>query len=411
MHLGIDFGTSNTAVSFADAQGRVALVPLEGSHTVLPSAIFFPEDGAPPLIGRAAVEAYLAGDEGRLLRSLKSILGSPLMDEKTVVQGRLVSFSEVLGLFLAQVVERARAHLGGVPRHVTLGRPVHFHDTDPVRDARAEATLRALAQQLGFAQVRFRHEPIAAASDYERTLRRDVLALVADIGGGTSDFCLARLGPAREGSRAGAAPVLATAGVHVAGNDFDSRLDLELVMPLLGHRHLGNTGKEVPSPVFFDLSTWHLIPLAQSRAGIRRAAELRPFYADLRLHRRLMDTVQQGLGHRLLSDVEGLKIALAASPNARSCPLDHLEPGLAIEAGPTQVDALLDREIRAVVDAARACVRGAGRDAADIDVLYLTGGSSALPAFRRGLRAAFPGADVVEGDAFGSVALGLVGGQ
>lgn len=408
--LGIDFGTSNTAVSFADAQGRAGLVPLEGAHTVLPSAIFFPHDGGPALIGRAAVAAYIAGDEGRLMRSLKSILGSPLMDEKTVVQGRAVSFTEVLEIFLHEVVSRAKAFLGTLPPRVTLGRPVHFHDTDPVRDAKAEATLRELAGRLGFAEVRFRHEPIAAAADYERTLARDALVLVADIGGGTSDFCLARLGPGRKAAAGDAAPVLATAGVHVAGNDFDSRLDLELAMPLLGYRHHGRNGREVPSSIFFDLSTWHLIPFAQSRAGIQRAAEMRPFYGDLQLHQRLMQVVQEGLGHRLLADVEQLKIALGTSNAPQSFALDYLDAALQVAASPAQADALLAREIGDVVGAAMLCVLNAKRACADVEVLYLTGGSSALAAFRAGIAQAFPQATLVAGDAFGSVALGLVTG-
>ncbi|MES2938293.1 MAG: Hsp70 family protein [Pseudomonadota bacterium] len=408
--LGIDFGTSNTAVSFADAQGHAGLVPLEGANTVLPSAIFFPHDGAPALIGRAAVAAYIAGDEGRLMRSLKSILGSPLMDEKTVVQGRAVSFTEILEIFLAKVVERVGAFLGELPRHVTLGRPVHFHDTDPERDAKAEATLKALAQRLGFDEVRFRYEPIAAASDYERMLARDVLTLVADIGGGTSDFCLARLGPGRKQARGGGAPVLSTSGVHVAGNDFDSRLDLELVMPLLGYRHHGRNGREVPSSIFFDLSTWHLIPFAQSRSGIQRATDMRPFYDDLALHRRLMRVVQEGLGHHLLADVEQLKIALGTGTGAQAFAMDYLDAALEVSASRAQADALLAKEIGDIVGAAMLCVLNARRACADVEVIYLTGGSSALSAFRAGIGHAFPNATLVEGDTFGSVALGLVTG-
>ena len=123
------------------------------------------------------------------------------------------------------------------------------------------------AQAVGFEEVSFQLEPIAAALDYERRLSAESTVLVVDVGGGTSDFTVVRLGPKRIQQRNRKEDVLATSGVHIGGTDFDHQLSLELVMPLLGYGHLGPQGREVPSRVFFELSTWHLIHwLYQPRA-------------------------------------------------------------------------------------------------------------------------------------------------
>src|SRR5690606_37574062 len=155
-----------------------------------------------------------------------------------------------------------------------------FVDDDPERDAAAESALREAAHRAGFAQVQFQLEPIAAALDYEQRLDRESVVLVVDIGGGTSDFTVVRLGPERMAQADRSADVLATAGVHIGGTDFDQRLNIELLQPLLGLRHHGKTGREVPSRVFFDLSTWHLIQWLYTAKAMREAQALRSDYQD-----------------------------------------------------------------------------------------------------------------------------------
>jgi hypothetical chaperone protein len=419
--LGIDFGTSNSAAAWRSGEGTAQPLKLEGSATALPTAIFFNSEEHRVHFGRDAVAQYLAGTEGRLMRSLKSLLGSPLLLEKTEVNGQAVSYQDIIATFLAELHTRAQQQTGERATRVVLGRPVHFVDDDPERDALAQRMLLQAAETAGLHDVSFQLEPIAAAFDYERRVQRESLVLVADIGGGTSDFTVVRLGPERAkrgGDRAD--DVLATRGVHIGGTDFDHRLSLERVMPLLGFRHTGPDGREVPSAVFFDLATWHLIHWRYSAKAMREAQSLRTNYTDLNLHRRLMSVLQERLGHQLAHEVEQAKIATSnggsagvehdGAPVAATMDLALVEAGLSTLLTPAamadELAPLLDR----VVQCAQACVAQAGLKPQDLGAIYLTGGSSALAPFQRALQAAFPGTELVVGDLFGGVAAGLVVG-
>ena len=205
------------------------------------------------------------------MRSLKSLLGSSLLKEKTHTPNGLVSFQDIISRFLLELGSRARKDLGTEPGRVVIGRPVHFVDGDPARDRQAQAAMLKAAHAAGFEEVSFELEPIAAAFDYERRVGGESLTLIADIGGGTSDFTVVRLGPSRAGRQDRTDDILATSGIHVAGTDYDRKLSLEQVMPLFGLRHIGAHGREVPASIFFDLATWHLInwlyaPKARQRA-------------------------------------------------------------------------------------------------------------------------------------------------
>ena len=405
--LGIDFGTSNSAMAVRSGTGPARMIALEGGAHTLPTALFFNAEDARTHFGRDAVGHYLAGIEGRLMRSLKSLLGSALLQDKTAVHGKLVSYQDIIGLFLGMLAQKAVDTLGGMPARVVLGRPVHFVDGDADRDQQAEEALRLAALGAGFANVSFQFEPIAAALDYEQRTDRESLVLVVDIGGGTSDFTVVRVGPQRRVRAERGSDVLATTGVHVGGTDFDRRLSLELLMPLLGFRHLGPTGREVPSRVFFDLSTWHLIQWLYSPRALRDAQNLRTDFADARLHGRLMRVLQERLGHRLANTVEQAKIAASLADADAPMPLDWIEAGLCAAVTPESMARFLAQPLAQVVACAHACVQLAGLAVQDLDAIYLTGGSSALRPLRQALRAAFPDTPQIEGDLFGGVAAGL----
>ena len=405
--LGIDFGTSNSAMAVRSGTGPARMIALEGGAHTLPTALFFNAEDARTHFGRDAVGHYLAGIEGRLMRSLKSLLGSALLQDKTAVHGKLVSYQDIIGLFLGMLAQKAVDTLGGMPARVVLGRPVHFVDGDADRDQQAEEALRLAALGAGFANVSFQFEPIAAALDYEQRTDRESLVLVVDIGGGTSDFTVVRVGPQRRVRAERGSDVLATTGVHVGGTDFDRRLSLELLMPLLGFRHLGPTGREVPSRVFFDLSTWHLIQWLYSPRALRDAQNLRTDFADARLHGRLMRVLQERLGHRLANTVEQAKIAASLADADAPMPLDWIEAGLCAAVTPESMARFLAQPLAQVVACAHACVQLAGLAVQDLDAIYLTGGSSALRPLRQALRSAFPDTPQIEGDLFGGVAAGL----
>ena len=167
---GLDFGTSNTTLGTWIDDAPV-LAALEADHLTIPSAIFFAADGN-VMIGRNAIDAYVEGVHGRLMRSLKSVLGTALIEETTRVGRERKGFRDVIAAYLGAVKRRAEQATGRELSHLVHGRPVHFVDNSQDADRRAEATLRTIAQELGFKEVTFQFEPIAAALDYEREVQR-----------------------------------------------------------------------------------------------------------------------------------------------------------------------------------------------------------------------------------------------
>ena len=189
---GIDFGTSNSTAGWS-RPGLPALLPLEGGKATLPSVVFFHAEDEHVSYGRAALADYLAGYEGRLMRSLKSLLGTSMIDDHTEVAGRALPFRVLLAQFIGELKHRAEKAADQPFTRAVLGRPVFFVDDDAAADKKAENTLAEIAHAVGLKDIAFQYEPIAAAFDYESQIRREELVLVVDIGGGTSDFALVRL--------------------------------------------------------------------------------------------------------------------------------------------------------------------------------------------------------------------------
>jgi hypothetical chaperone protein len=403
--LGIDFGTSNSAAAVIDESGILRVIPLSAARSEMPTAVFFDAESHHVLYGEDAMQAYLSGHEGRLLRSLKSLLGSALMDEYTQVDGHALRFFDIVVLFFKELKRRCEAHVGESLTHVVIGRPVHFVDDDPERDALAQTTLSRAALEAGFSDIRFQLEPIAAALDYEQQIDKETTALVVDIGGGTSDFTAIRLNQKRSALSDRSADVLASTGVHIGGTDFDRLLDLATVMPLLGYKHIGTGDRPVPNSVFFDLSTWHFIHRAYTRKALHFASELWTDFSDQTLHKRLMQALEEQHGHRMLASVEAAKIACSISGNTTAVDLNFLESHLAPTLDTFVMQEALQQAIAQVVECALACVKASGLNR--VDVVYLTGGSSALRPLVQALQTAMPQAHLVKGNPFGGVAAGL----
>lgn len=422
----IDFGTSNSgiAVPTGDAANPAALLPLDGGAPTMPTAVFYlvDEDEAlnlegvqrpsgllPRAYGRAALQAYVGGANGRLMRSLKSVLGSAHADQATDLgDGHSVRYLDVLTGYLRHLRALGEHAAGGALRRAVLGRPVRFVDDDDALDARAQATLERAARAAGFDEVHFQFEPIAAAFDHEQRVTRETLVLVADIGGGTSDFSLVRVGPGR--ARADRRrDILASHGVHVAGTDFDRRIELAVVLPPLGFGARGpaaNGAREVPSAIYHDLATWHLINTCYRPQRIADLRRMGDWYADPTHHRRLMRALDARLGHALAAGSEAAKIAAAGGAPA-AIDLGAVEPDLAAALDAAGAVRAIGVDLDRIVDAARHTVRLAGIPGDKVDALYFTGGSTGLRPLTDRLAAAFPGAQAVHGDRLASVARGL----
>jgi hypothetical chaperone protein len=402
---GVDFGTSNSTVGWV-RPGQPSLLALEDGKATLPSVVFFNADDEQVRYGRAALADYLEGYEGRLMRSLKSLLGTSLMDGQTEVAGRALPFRQLLAHFMGELRRRAQQQAGREFTSAVLGRPVFFVDDDPQADRLAEDTLAEIARAAGFREIGFQYEPIAAAFDYESRIEREELVLIADIGGGTSDFSLVRLGPERAGRTERRDDILATGGVHIGGTDFDKCLSLASVMPLLGHGSALLSGAPVPSGVYFNLATWHTINQAYTRKSIAQLADLARDAAEPEKLARLRNLIDERAGHWLAMQVEDAKIRLSAEPIV-GLDLDRLSPPERLQVG----RAAFETAIAGLVDQVGATVQRllaeAGVAAEKVDTVFFTGGSSGVAALRERIAAIVPEARRVEGDLFGSIGAGL----
>nr|WP_322938742.1 Hsp70 family protein [Pseudomonas sp. s4] len=402
---GIDFGTSNSTVGWL-RPGQDSLLPLEDGKITLPSVIFFNTEERRPVYGRLALHEYLEGYEGRLMRSLKSLLGSKLLKSETTVLGSALPFKDLLGFFIGELKKRAEAQAGRPFEEVVLGRPVFFVDDDPAADQEAQNTLVSVAHKLGFKDVSFQYEPIAAAFDYESNLDREELVLIVDIGGGTSDFSLVRLAPERHHLAERQDDILATGGVHIGGTDFDKQLSLAGVMPLFGYGSRMKSDAFMPTSYHLNLATWHTINALYAQKTQLALQNMRYDIVDATGIDRLFGLIEQRAGHWLAMQVEESKIALSEQ-DARPIDLSRVEPGLVAEL----TRPLFENAIEPLLERIRASLTqllsDAGISADQVDTLFFTGGSSGVPALRQSVAAMLPNARSVEGNTFGSIGSGL----
>jgi hypothetical chaperone protein len=381
---------------------------LEDGQTSMPTAVFVSaDDHHTRQYGRAAIAAYVDGLDGRLMRSIKSILGSDLMDEATeVAAGISVRYVDVVVAYLRHLRQVAERESGRRFERVVLGRPVFFDDDDPARDARAQETLALAARAAGFREVAFQYEPIAAAFDFESRIDREYVVLVADIGGGTSDFSVVRVGPQRRDRGDRRDDILANHGVHIAGTDFDRAVNLATIQPVLGHGTMGPRGRPVPSRIYFDLATWHLINTTYTPLRFAELKQMRPMYHDARAHARLLSVLARRLGHDLAARAENAKISVSMH-GATTIDLADVEAGLARELDGRQQAEILATDIERIVGGAAEAVRAAGLGQAGVDAVYFTGGSTGLEALNARIAAPFARAERVHGDRYASVVSGL----
>lgn len=402
---GVDFGTSNSTVGCVRPE-QSTLFALEDGKVTLPSVVFFNAEENTTCFGRAGLADYLAGYEGRLMRSLKSLLGSSLIDGRTEVHGRSLLFRDLLAQFIGDLKRRADLHADRVFEQAVFGRPVYFVDGDTVADRIAETTLAEIARAVGFKEVSFQYEPIAAAFHYETGIRREELVLVADIGGGTSDFSLVRLSPQRARLPDRHDDLLASGGVHIGGTDFDRQLSLASVMPLLGYRSQLKNAREMPAGIFFNLATWHTINFAYTRQVLLEQQRLAIDAREPERMERLLALIEKRAGHWLANAIEQAKMALSENETTILL-LDRLAPDLQHLIARSQFNLATMPLVDKIEETVAALLREAGVAAERIDTVFFTGGSSGIPRLRQRISALLPQARPVAGDLFGSIGAGL----
>lgn len=403
---GLDFGTSNSTLSLVEAE-TVRMAQMEGDLPTIPSAIFFDFEEGSTHFGRDAIDIYMEAGEGRMMRALKSILGTSTMSETTMIANERRPFTDILGIFLAHMKRTAEAQSGHELTHVVMGRPVHFIDTDEDADKEGETALRDIAHSVGFKHIEFEFEPVAAAREFASTVQRQELALIIDIGGGTSDFTILKLTPDEKTGKHAQSTILANAGIHIGGTDFDRWLSLAKVMPHLGYQSpMSKQGRLMPVGFYHDLATWQKINFLynhQTRFDLKQLQKdaKKPHLIDRFLH-----LLEMKDGHRLALATEEAKIALSDKEQT-IIDLGFIEKQLNAQVTSTELAEALNDGVGRVELTITEALAQAGVDRTSITALFLTGGSTRMPLVRHALTKDFPDAEIFEGDAFGSVGRGL----
>lgn len=402
--IGVDFGTSNSAVSYLDA-GVPRLVRFNAKATTIPTTFFFAFDTRKTLIGDPATQALLDGLEGRFMRALKRVLGTPLMHEKRQILNQQLTFVDVIGEFLRRLREVAEAERDASCTCVVSGRPVVFHSVDDSREAQAEADLRACYQKAGFTDIKFCPEPAAAAIATGASGGANKIGLVVDIGGGTSDFSIFRTTPSD-------VEILANHGVRIGGADFDRIISIDRVMPLLGKGSFirdvfGNGASHAPNAIFNDLATWEKIPFLYTAQNRRLADDMLKLADSPERLTRLASVLDLELGHDLAFAVERGKIAANSGANGSAIELDVLEAGLKARLNGTMVSDSLATLATKLEEGAREAVNLAGLPLGSINRVVYVGGSSLMGIVPEKIRNLFPTAEHSFASVFTAVAEGL----
>jgi hypothetical chaperone protein len=421
--VGLDLGTTNSALAIAAEDGRVTLARfphLGGLTDTFRSILYFHPDAVDErraitsVAGTVAIERYLEADgTGRLIQSLKSYLADRSF-ESTNVFGRTYSLVDLLSFLVRALRSHAEAQLGTLGPRLVVGRPVHFSsgqgDDD---DAFAESRLRTAIAAAGFEEIVFEYEPVAAAYYYESRLDHDELVLIADFGGGTSDFSLVRVGPgARRTAReaGGANRILGTDGVGLAGDALDAKILHNLVSPSLG---LGSTyrsmlGKDLAAPVWLyaKLRRWHLLSFLKTKRTMDLLHEMNEQANEPAKMSALLAVVENDLGYHLYRAIERAKVELSQRDATRF--VFH-EPPVHIEHDLTraQFDGWVAEETSSMAACVDRLLAKAGVAASDVDRVFMTGGTSFVPAVRALFDARFGASRIEAGGEMISVASGL----
>jgi hypothetical chaperone protein len=417
--IGVDFGTSNSAVTCLDRAGLPHLArfgSLTGATDTFPSVLHFErevENGVPSVqayAGAAAIERYLSNDSpGRLMRSLKAFLANQNFDG-TSVFGRHLTLVDLIAAFLKKLLEAVAPSIGPIPARVVVGRPVNFSvERTEAANEFALGRLRESVQRCGFDQVTFEYEPVAAACSYEQQLQGDELILVGDFGGGTSDFSVLPVGPGPR-STTGARTILGNDGVAVAGDAFDRQIVRHLVAPALGFgtEYQAAPDKTLPIPAwpYVTLEQWHALSLINRPKTLQMFERLRPLALDPAGVDAFSHFLRADLGLQLYESVRSLKIALSQAPEAT----------FNFQCGPATITRSVSRadftdwiqpELSAMAASVDRVLAASGVRCDQIDRVFLTGGTAFVPAVRSLFSERFGVEKIAGGGEFTSVATGL----
>lgn len=406
---GIDFGTTNSAISVSDG-GEPHMIQIGHSSTTIPSALFFDESTRCVFMGHDAYNKYREPfSEGRFMRSLKRILGTPIMSTGTQIYGKNTKFEDIIAYFIRHLKEKLDTSVNQSVTDVVMGRPVHFRDNDSSGDDAAQNQLEHIAHKVGFKNVAFQYEPIAAAFAHERKLTSEHLALVVDIGGGTSDFTVIRLGANLMNKPDRTDDILANTGVRIGGNDFDHAFAIDKFMPEYGLGSMYRSGDKilpVPNAPYIDLATWSAVNRVYTASvwNLMRGVQIGAQEPDK--ISRMMDILQNNLGHTNLDYIEMAKIQLSSQDIIKQR-FEFLSDCPEFTTRVSEFINAIKNNVEKIVVAMNACLSQASIRNTDIDLIILTGGSTQIPYVYNIFKSMFPRAVISDSNKMDSVGLGL----
>jgi len=407
---GIDFGTTNSALSIYDEEKKEIIDTIS-----IPSLIYFTEvksiiDGENHIVGEKAIDAYLSdGMKGRFIKSIKQILSRTTFTE-TRIHNKRYTASDLVTLILKDLKEKADQITGEDCQKAIIGRPVFFDDDNTMKDTLAQTRLKKAAENAGFSEVRFQFEPIGAAFAYEKTIKKKERVLVADLGGGTTDFTYLILDPDKVGSKDRKNDMIASGGIYIGGDSLDSAFMWDKGTPYFGKNTMyeATPGKvlNVPKSLFANICTWDKMNFFN---GLKIQKEIEEYYYYSKndpKFKNLITLIENNLGYSLFRSIEKTKIELSDQPVSTFAYHNmeiEIDENILLE----QYNSIIEKDINRIDAYLDQFMETYKINPQDIDCLFLTGGTSMVSAVQNLFKNKFPHIPLNSGDNFKSVAKGL----
>ena len=408
---GIDFGTTNSALSIYDEDKKEIINTIK-----VPSLLYFLKEQSAAsedlnyVVGEHAINSYLEdGMKGRFIKSIKQILSRSSFIE-TKIHHKRYNASDLVALILKDLKAKADDIIGYDCKKAIIGRPVFFDDDSTAKDTLAQTRLSKAAALAGFTEVRFQFEPIGAAFAYEKTITKKEKVLVADLGGGTTDFTYLILDPAKSGNKNRKEDMIASGGIYIGGDSFDSAFMWDQGTPHFGKntKYEATPGKvlTVPISLFANICSWDQMNFFN---GLRIKKDMENYYHYSKRDRKfknLITLIDNNLGYSVFQAIEKTKIELSEQEISQFA-YSNMEIEIDEQISLPQYNTIIQKDINKISVYLDEFMAKNEIKPEEIDSLFLTGGSSLVSGVQNLFKTKFPHISVTSGDNFTSVAKGL----
>ena len=407
---GIDFGTTNSALAIYDEESKKI-----HSTIIIPSLIYFYHQfntttASNYVVGEEAITAYLKDDmKGRFIKSVKQILSRSSFSE-TRIHNKKYNASDLVAIILKELKDRADQLIGQDCRKAIIGRPVFFDDDNVQKDTLAQTRLNKSAEIAGFVDIRFQFEPIGAAFAYEKNLVKKENVLVADLGGGTTDFTYLVLDPEKVGSKDRKNDMMANGGIYIGGDSFDSAFMWEKGTPYFGKntQYEATPGKvlTVPKSLFANICSWEQMNFFN---GLRIRKDIEDYYyfsGEDPQFKNLITLIENNLGYSVFQSIEKTKITLTNADSAVFS-YNNMDINIDEEIPLPDYEQIIAKDVNRIANYLDEFMLQNNIDPQNINSLFLTGGTSMVGSIQKLFKNKFPHVNLNSGDNFKSVAKGL----